>query len=73
MGLVNLVADEQVVPELLQDEVTPHRLAHEAIDILESPQRKENMIRKLRIVADKLGKDGASERTAKIALEMMTK
>jgi lipid-A-disaccharide synthase len=73
IGLVNLVAGEQVVPELIQDEVTPHRLAHEAIDILESRQKKENMIRKLRIVADKLGKGGASERTARIALEMMTK
>ncbi len=73
MGLVNLVAGEQVVPELIQDEVTPHRLAHEAIDILESRQKKENMIRKLRMVTNKLGKGGASQRTAKIALEMMTK
>ena len=73
IGLVNLVAGQQVAPELIQDEVTPQRLAHEAIDILESRQKKEDMIKKLRMVADKLGKGGASERTARIAMEMMNK
>ena len=73
IGLVNLVAGEEVVPELIQDEVTPHRIARGVIDILEGGQRKENMIKKLRVVRERLGGGGASERTARMAMEMMTK
>jgi lipid-A-disaccharide synthase len=71
IGLVNLVAGEKVVPELIQDEVTPGRLAHEALTILESDDLRKDMIEKLRGVKKKLGKGGASKATAEIALEMM--
>jgi lipid-A-disaccharide synthase len=73
LGLVNLVAGEQVIPELIQDDLTPDRLAHEALKILEGGQKKENMIEKLGMVKERLGRGGASERTAKIALEMMNR
>jgi lipid-A-disaccharide synthase len=72
LGLVNLVAGERVIPELIQNDLTPDRLAHEALEILEGGQKRENMIEKLRIVKERLGRGGASERTAKIALEMLT-
>jgi lipid-A-disaccharide synthase len=72
IGLVNLVAGEEIVPELIQDDVNPNRLAHEALTILEGGQRKENMIRKLAALKEKLGKGIPSERTARIALEMMS-
>lgn len=71
LGLVNLVADERVIPELIQNEVTPDRLAHEAIEILEGGQKRENMIDKLALVKERLGGGGASERTARIAMEML--
>jgi len=72
IGLVNLVAGEEIVPELIQNEVTPYSLTHEALSILEDDRRKENMIKKLRLVKEKFGREGASERTARIALEMIT-
>ena len=72
IGLVNLVAEEKIVPELLQDKVTPANLAHEAITILESGRIKENMINKLRMVREKLGKGGASAKAARIAMEMLS-
>ena len=71
IGLVNLVAGEGVVPELVQDEVTPERLAHEAVTILDSDNLRENMIEKLKGIKVSLGKGEASKTTAKIALEMM--
>ena len=71
VGLVNLVADERVIPELIQNDVTPDRLAHEALEILEGGQKRENMIDKLALVKERLGRGGASERTARIAMEML--
>jgi len=71
IGLVNLVAGEEVVPELMQDEVTPQRLAQEAMAILEDGRKKEDMIKKLKMVEERLGSGGASARTAGMALEMM--
>ena len=73
ISLVNLVAEEEIVPELIQDEVTPQRLVEESLAILEDPFRRETMINGLRSVKERLGKGGASERTAKIAMEMMKK
>ena len=71
IGLVNLVAENKVVPEFVQKEVTPAKLANEMLSILESPQRKIEMARDLKMVKKRLGEPGASERTARIALDMM--
>jgi lipid-A-disaccharide synthase len=73
IGLVNLVAGEQVIPELIQEDVTSDRLAHEALEILEGGQKRENMIEKLGKVKERLGRGGASERTAKIAIDMLNR
>ena len=73
LGLVNLVAEEQVIPELIQDDLPPDRLAHEALKILEGGQERENMIEKLHRVRERLGRGGASERTARIAIEMLNR
>lgn len=71
IGLVNLVAGERVVPELIQDEVTPERLAAEASTILDRREVREEMVQKLEEVRNRLGKRGASERTAQIAIQMI--
>lgn len=73
LGLVNLVAGEQVIPELIQNDLTPERLSREALGILEGGQTRENMIGKLGMVKERLGRGGASERTAKIAIEMLNR
>jgi lipid-A-disaccharide synthase len=71
IGLVNLVAGEEVVPELIQHEVTAERLAREVEIILEDREVRAKMKDKLKRVKESLGRGGASERTAGIALEMM--
>ncbi|MBU2499097.1 MAG: lipid-A-disaccharide synthase [Proteobacteria bacterium] len=73
IGLTNLVAGREIVPELIQDEVTPEKIAQEALAILEGSQVRENMVKDLRGLKERVGKGPASEKTAKIALEMMTR
>jgi len=71
IGLVNLVVGEAVVPELIQDEVTPERLADEVRIIIEDSVVREKMINKLKAVKRCLGRGGASDKTAGIALKMI--
>jgi len=71
IGLVNLVAGEKIVTELIQDKAVPESLADEALRILENDAVRESMKKKLSAVKESLGRGGASEKTARIALEMM--
>lgn len=71
IGLVNLVAGRELVPEVIQDAVTPDRLAREAARLLADGQARENMVKGLQGVRARLGGPGASKRTAAIALKML--
>ena len=69
-SMVNLVAGEQVVRELIQDECTPEAVAAEAVDLLTNHDRVAEMREGLAAVRDKLGGPGASGRAAQSVLEV---
>jgi lipid-A-disaccharide synthase len=71
IGMVNLVAGKRVVPELVQFEATPERVADEARALLESPERRRRMQEQLNEVRDRLGPPGAVSRTVDAILELM--
>jgi lipid-A-disaccharide synthase len=71
ISLVNLVAGEEVVCELIQNDVVTDKLTHEVQKILDDKNIRKNMIANLEKIQKKLGVEGASQRTAKMALEMM--
>jgi lipid-A-disaccharide synthase len=73
IGLVNLVAERSLVPELIQKEATGEKMAAEALRILEDEPYRKAMIQGLAEVSRKLGSPGASERVARMALEMLAK
>jgi lipid-A-disaccharide synthase len=67
-SMVNLIAGREVVPELIQDDFTPIRVASEAVSLLsasqESLEKLEVMRRGLAEVTRLLGPPGAVERAA---------
>jgi lipid-A-disaccharide synthase len=71
VGMPNIVAGRQVVPELLQGEATGPRIAEAARSILDDPARRAAMVEDLRDVRRRLGRGGAAGRAAAIAHEML--
>ncbi len=70
--LVNLVAGEPVVPELLQDALTPERVASALEPLLDTdaPARR-NMLRAFAEVRGRLGQPGCAARVAGHAVELL--
>jgi lipid-A-disaccharide synthase len=65
LGLVNLLAEDRVIPEFIQQDAHPETLAHEAKIFLRSPELLQQMKTEFRQVREKLGEKGASARAAK--------
>ena len=64
IGLPNIVAGEEVAPELLQDALTPERLAAAVAPWLDRPEAREAQRARLARVRERLGGPGAARRTA---------
>jgi lipid-A-disaccharide synthase len=69
-AMVNLIAGERVVPELIQDAFTPEAVAAEAVSLLTDPARAARMREALARVRSKLGGSGASRRAAEAILQV---
>jgi len=70
-AMVNLIAGTRVVPELVQNDFTPERLAGEATRLLDSPEARTEIKRGLAEVREKLGPPGAVERAADLIASML--
>ena len=71
IGMVNLIAGEKIVPELVQDAFTAEAVAREAIDILTNRPRAARIRDGLASVRAKLGGPGASRRAAEAILRVV--
>ena len=69
-SLPNILADEKILTELLQDDVTPEKISDEVIKLLRGEDNRSRVVEKLKFACDKLGKPGAASRVAKKILEV---
>jgi lipid-A-disaccharide synthase len=69
-SLVNLVADREVVEELLQDEAVPEKIATATMRLIGNQPERSRMLAGLAEVRQKLGGEGASARAARLALDL---
>ncbi len=69
-GMANLVAGRRIVPELIQDDLTPEAVAGEALAFLGNAPHADATRQALRELRSKLGTEGASLRAAAAVLEV---
>jgi lipid-A-disaccharide synthase len=72
IGMVNLIAGEKIVPELIQHRFTPQAAATEALSLLTDASRRAKVRDGLARVRAKLGGPGASRRAAEAILKIVT-
>jgi lipid-A-disaccharide synthase len=70
-AMVNLIAGKRVVPELVQNDFTPERVANEVLRLLDSQQARSEIRQGLAMVREKLGPAGAIDRAADIIAGML--
>lgn len=70
MSPPNLVAERAIVPELMQEDATPERIAAEALALLE-PARSAQLQQDYTAMRDRLGGDGATDRAAREILDLI--
>jgi lipid-A-disaccharide synthase len=71
IGLINLIAGKEIVPELIQKDAAPEHIAECVIALLNKPEKLENMCADLLLAQERLGAPGASRRAAALAFELL--
>lgn len=72
ISLVNLIADKDIVQELLADRFSIYNIANELYRILPSQPARERMLADYQIVRERLGDAVAPDNAAKIMVEKLT-
>jgi lipid-A-disaccharide synthase len=70
-AMVNLIAGERIVRELIQDDCTPEAVAAEAVALITDADYRRRMIGALENVRQRLGGPGASDRAAEAVLDVV--
>jgi lipid-A-disaccharide synthase len=73
VGMVNIIAGEAVVPELIQSRFTADGILKETRNLLDNRDLRDRIVSKLLALREKLGTPGAAHRVANIAISMIAK
>ncbi len=71
IGLVNLLAGQEIVKELIQKEATPEKIAKEALRLLKDETLYQKVVASLQAIRKNLGEPGAAQRAAQIILSLL--
>jgi lipid-A-disaccharide synthase len=72
IGIVNLIVEKELLPELIQDKANPAAIAEKVADLLNDKEKLNRIKNELSGVRNLLGGAGASQRVAKIAWDMIS-
>ena len=71
-SMVNLIAAKRAVPELIQNDFTPTRVAGEILRLLNDQSARQALRQELAEVRQRLGPPGAVERAAEAILQLLS-
>jgi lipid-A-disaccharide synthase len=71
-GMVNLIAGQKIVPELIQRDMNPNRLAGTVMDLLKDEAQRAAIKHKLKQVKQSLGEGSAVDRAAEIVMNAVS-
>jgi lipid-A-disaccharide synthase len=69
LGMPNLLADNEVVPEFIQQRAKPTAIAKAVEPLIENANARDRMISEFDAIVPKLGGSGASQRAARAIIE----
>jgi len=69
LGMPNLLAGKEVVPEFIQQRAKPSAIVKAVQPLIENGSAREQMISEFDVIIPKLGDSGASERAARAIIE----
>ena len=69
LGMPNLLAGKEVVPEFIQQRAKPSAIVKAVQPLIENGDAREQMISEFDVIIPKLGDSGASERAARAIIE----
>jgi len=71
IGLVNILAGREIVPEFIQGRATAGEILPHALELIDETPRRRQMVEDLRAVKAQLGGPGASKRAAREVLTVV--
>jgi lipid-A-disaccharide synthase len=69
LGMPNVLANKEVVPEFIQHRAKPSTIAKAVLQLINDPGARDRMISEFDQIVAKLGEGGASERAARAIVE----
>lgn len=71
VGLPNIVAGKRIVPELIQGDASPDKIAAEVARVLDDEMARREVIAELLRMRELLGEGGASRKAAAVVMEFL--
>jgi lipid-A-disaccharide synthase len=71
IGMVNIVADELIVPEFIQFQADPKKISRQVLNLLKDPSELARMKSNLARIKSSLGEKGGSIRAAQIVINSL--